>query len=39
MNDINEQVERRTIYNMNYINEQVNRYNNIQYELYKWTRK
>jgi len=24
---------------MNYINEQVNKYNNIQYELYKWTSK
>jgi len=24
-----------TIYNMNYIDKQVNKYNNIQYELYK----
>ena len=39
MNYINEQVKSITIYNMNDINDQVNRYNNILYERYKLTSK
>ena len=35
MNDIMNKLRDITIYNMNFINEQVKRYNNIQYERYK----